>query len=376
MSMKNYLLTLVILAMTSAFAANRSEPLIIDHHCENLAQIPLEWIDAAQDSIKWHYAHTSHGGQLTTGLQRIEDNDTTYSIARGSSYLPTETDALCIFDGQESDTYITPDEYWETKSGMDKTRSVLTNNPAINVSQWAWCTQLNSYSEQQVQAYLDSISALENEFPHVTFVYMTGNAQATGSSGYNRYLRNEQIRQFCRDNDKVLYDFADLDAWWYNPTTQQWEQNTYEYNGQSIPVEHSEFNGNESGHTTYSSCEQKGRAVWWMAAKLAGWNDQTSVLDRRGSAPVAFRLQQNYPNPFNPVTTIRYTIDALPGSSAEVELSIFDAAGKKVKTLVKTTRQAGTYRVRFDAANLSSGVYFALLSSSSYRQAIKMILMR
>ena len=369
---RNSLLALALLLWGQVFAGDRTEPLIIDHNCENLAQIPLEWIDNAQDSIKWHYAHTSHGGQITTGLQRIEDNDATYNIARGSSNLPTEADALCIFDGQESDTYITPDEYWETKSGMDKTRSVLTNNPSLNVSQWSWCTQLNTYSEAQVQAYLDSISTLEAEFPNVTFVYMTGNAQATGSGGYNRYLRNEQIRQYCRDNNKVLYDFADLDAWCYNESTQEWEQNTYEYNGQNIPVEHSEFNGNESGHTTYTSCEQKGRAAWWMVSRLAGWDEQTSVLETENTIVSGFRLEQNYPNPFNPQTAIAYRIPV----AGQVELNIYNVLGQKIRTLVNERQQKGKYQVIFNAAGLPSGIYVAVLHSGSSRKSIKMMLLR
>ena len=369
---KNKLLVVLLLLVTQGFSVDRSTPLIIDHNCENLAQIPLEWIDTAQDSIKWHYAHTSHGGQITTGLQRIEDNDATYNIARGSSTLPNENDALCIFDGQEGDTYITPDEYWQTKSGMDKTRSVLTNNPSLNVSQWAWCTQLNSYSEAQVQAYLDSISTLEAEFPYVTFVYMTGNAQATGSSGYNRYLRNEQIRQYCRNNNKVLYDFADLDAWWYNENTQSWEQNTYEYEGHIIPVEHSAFNGNESGHTTYASCEQKGRAAWWMVTRLAGWDEQTSVLEKENTAISDFQLEQNYPNPFNPQTAISYQLPA----TAHIELVIYNALGQKIRTLVNERQQKGKHQVIFEAADLPSGIYVAVLNSGSYRKTIKMILLR
>ncbi|MCD4735297.1 MAG: hypothetical protein K8R53_04595, partial [Bacteroidales bacterium] len=39
--------------------------IIIDHTCEELSNIPMSWIDSVQEKQKWHYAHTSHGGQLT-----------------------------------------------------------------------------------------------------------------------------------------------------------------------------------------------------------------------------------------------------------------------------------------------------------------------
>jgi hypothetical protein len=88
--------------------------------------------------------------------------------------------------------------------------------------------------------------------------------------GYNRYLCNEQIRAFCRNNNKILYDFADLDCWWYNPVTSEWEQGTYEYEGHIVPVEHPHFNGDEYAHTTEESCIQKGKAFWWFVSLLEG----------------------------------------------------------------------------------------------------------
>lgn len=359
---------ILMLSFSSAFSQGK----IIDHTCTDLSYIPAEWIDNVQSNIKVHYAHTSHGGQLTTGLQRIEDDNATYSVARTTGSLPTEADALCIFDGQEHDSYITPDEYWETAAGMNYTRSVLDNNPSINVSMWSWCTQVNSYSESQINAYLDSISTLEAEYPDVQFVYMTGNAQATSSSGYNRFQRNEQIRAYCETNNKVLFDFADLDAWWYNPQTPAWEQNTYSYNGAVVPVEHAEFNGNESGHTTYISCEQKGRTVWWMLAVIAGWDETTSTIEPESQINQSFRLEQNYPNPFNPITTIEFYLPV----SENITLEVFNSSGQLVKTLVNGQKEAGQHNVSFDGTNLASGLYYYQLSSSSFLQTQKMLLVK
>lgn len=245
---------------------------LIDHTCTDLGGIPEQWISAVQDNIRLHYAHTSHGGQLTAGLALLESDDPLFDVETGSGYLQEVAGALCIFDGQQGETYVTPDLFWETRDGMNMTRTVLDANPSINVCMWCWCSQMDYYGEEQVQAYLDSMSTLEAEYPSVTFVYMTGNAQSTGSDGYNRYMRNQQVRQFCQNNDRVLYDFADLDSWWQDPSTSQWEQNTYSWSGTSVPVEHPEFNGDEAGHTTYGSCRQKGRAVWWMLAVVNGWD--------------------------------------------------------------------------------------------------------
>jgi len=250
--------------------ASWSGGLIIDHNCIDLSLIPGEWIESAQDDIRIHYAHTSHGGQITTGLSRLESVNLTFDVSIGYLILPTDSDALCILDGNPPESYITPDLYWQGASALELTQDTIDSNPTLTASLWSWCTQVDYYSEQDVQDYLDAMTALETPNPGITFIYMTGNAQAGGSSGYNRWLRNEQIRQYCLDNDKILFDFADLDCW------SNGDHSTYDYSiGEDtlqIPIEHPDFNGDEAGHTTFTSCEQKGRAFWWLVANLAGWN--------------------------------------------------------------------------------------------------------
>jgi len=261
-NMKKSFLVLFLLLGISVL---QSQIMIIDHTCTDISQIPTTVIDDVQSDIKWHYAHTSHGEQLTYGLQFLEGDDPSLAFEVGDSYLPNVANSLCIFDGQETDTYITPDLYWETSYGLGLTQNVLNNNSTINVSQWCFCTQCNYYNSTQIQDYLDAMAGLEAANPGVTFVYMTGNAQTDGAEGYNRFLRNEQIRDYCIANNKVLFDFADLDCW-HNGV-----MNSYEYNSTTVPLQHPDFDGDYYGHTTASSCEQKGRAVWWMMARLTDW---------------------------------------------------------------------------------------------------------
>jgi hypothetical protein len=240
-----------------------SQALIIDHTCTNINKIPAYWINQVKSAIKIHYAHTSHGEQITVGLERLSDADPTYSFYPDNCTVPVTTTHLSLMDGQYYDgyceTYVTPDLYWEGDAAMDITRSVLTSFD-VNISLWAWCCQLDYYSQSEAQVYLNNMAQLESEFPGVTFVYMTGNAQSEEEQ--NRYDRNEQIRAYCRDHNKILFDFADLDCWYNN------EQHTV--NG--IPSEHPHYWGDEAGHTTYESCENKAKAFWWLLARIAGWD--------------------------------------------------------------------------------------------------------
>jgi photosystem II stability/assembly factor-like uncharacterized protein len=85
-----------------------------------------------------------------------------------------------------------------------------------------------------------------------------------------------------------------------------------------------------------------------------------------------FRLSQNYPNPFNPSTTINFSIQ----TSGFVTLKVYDVLGDAVATLVNEEKPAGVYQVSFNAADLSSGIYFYKLRAGNFVETRKMILIK
>jgi hypothetical protein len=90
------------------------------------------------------------------------------------------------------------------------------------------------------------------------------------------------------------------------------------------------------------------------------------------NVPGGFRLEQNYPNPFNPVTNIEFSIP----KSGHIKLSVFDINGKQVSVLADQNLSVGTYNADFDAAHLSSGLYFYTLETNSFIQTKRMILVK
>jgi peptidoglycan/xylan/chitin deacetylase (PgdA/CDA1 family) len=93
--------------------------------------------------------------------------------------------------------------------------------------------------------------------------------------------------------------------------------------------------------------------------------------------PLAFELYQNYPNPFNPLTVIRYQLSV----NSYVTLRVYDALGKEIATLVNDYKQAGSYEIEFNVAEvarpeIASGVYFYQLRAGNYTTVKKMILLR
>lgn len=94
------------------------------------------------------------------------------------------------------------------------------------------------------------------------------------------------------------------------------------------------------------------------------------------SSPVEVFLRQNYPNPSNPSSIINYEI---PEESL-VKLYVYDISGKIVKSLVNTYQQADYYTVKFNGADLASGIYFYRLevtgSNIKYNKTMKLLLIK
>lgn len=87
--------------------------------------------------------------------------------------------------------------------------------------------------------------------------------------------------------------------------------------------------------------------------------------------PTEFVLLQNYPNPFNPETTLEYEV-AIDGL---VLLTIYNLAGQEMVAIVNEKKAAGRYRVRLNAENWPSGIYFAKLQSTGHVLTRKMLLL-
>lgn len=100
--------------------------------------------------------------------------------------------------------------------------------------------------------------------------------------------------------------------------------------------------------------------------------DQVSSVEDDNIVVKDFILDQNYPNPFNPSTMISYSIP----QSSFVTLKVYDIIGNEVATLVNETKSAGNYDVRFDASNLSNGVYLYSIKTTNFTSTKKMILVK
>ena len=360
-----------------------AQAIIIDHTCTDITKIPDSWINQVKSALKIHYAHTSHGEQPLVGSSRLMAANAKYNYYPDNCTVPVTTAYMSLMDGQYYDsyceTYVAPELYWEGALGLTMTRAVL-NSFDVNISMWAWCSQLDYYTQAEVQVYLNNMAQLEREYSGVTFVYMTGNAQ--GEEGQNRYDRNNQIREFCRQNNKILFDFADLDCWY----------NGEQYAVSGIPSEHPRYSGDEAAHTTYESCENKGRAFWWLMARIAGWdgvdvtspaapdikaNSSDSAITVSSGSPVSITIAldsgdeagQNadwwiaVQTPFSPPEdwyTYVYPTGWQPGLNLCVQTGLYDLSPYEV---LNTTLPVGNYTFYFaidDPDEAATGPWWGL----------------
>jgi poly-gamma-glutamate capsule biosynthesis protein CapA/YwtB (metallophosphatase superfamily) len=85
----------------------------------------------------------------------------------------------------------------------------------------------------------------------------------------------------------------------------------------------------------------------------------------------------SYPNPFNPEITLAFSLK----QDAELELSIYNIKGQKIKTLVKEKRAKGlqnfTWNGRDSHANpVSSGIYFYKITTGNTSEIRKIVLIK
>jgi len=98
----------------------------------------------------------------------------------------------------------------------------------------------------------------------------------------------------------------------------------------------------------------------------------TDIKSIKTAQPQGYLLKQNFPNPFNPTTSISFSISELN----YVSLKVYNILGRDIETLFEGIKPAGSYQVTFNGNNLASGIYIYKITTDSFTDSKKMILLK
>lgn len=347
------LLILLGVGLPHFSSSAQADSLIVDHTViSEFDMIEESYFDQIRANYKIFYGHTSHGSQIISGLNELQGENSLYNLP--------------VFQEISDDLGHNGDVSW-----VAPTESWLDSHADYNMVMWSWCGGCSDNSEAGINIYLDAMNQLELDYPEVVFIYMTGHLDGGGPDG-NLYARNNQIRAYCMANDKILFDFADIES--YDP-----EGNYYPNEGDGCAWCYTWCDNPDNNcaddctcaHSHCFNCYLKGKAFWWMMARLEGWSSSQRI-DMDNSIPDEYNIKQNYPNPFNSSTIIKYNLPV----GSYVSIDIFNLLGRKITSLIDKEQPAGRYSIIWQADNFSSGIYFYRIKVGELVDIKKMTLIK
>jgi hypothetical protein len=223
---------------------------------------------------------------------------------------------------------------------------------------------------------------------NVKELVMTGNSNGKAAcyvfrrNGPNSFVKIDSVFEFADNNNMLSCDIKILNGS-SQPTILMGSFNgrlyTYQYSGTNLVKDYENL--------SYPGASIR-RVYWLPTANYDGYFNTWSGSNANGTfyifkkdatvgvpnnnSPVRFTLFQNFPNPFNPATTIIYELSF----QTNANITLYSSDGKFVKQILNGSKTPGRYKVEFNSAGLSSGVYFYRLTVDQGSETKTMVLVK
>lgn len=370
----------LFVTLTVYLSISAQSPLIIDRRCIDITKIPPAWLEQAKTGLKIAYQHTSHGSQLVSGMDALAShNPANFAYAKTSWGFQSGVFFNDYGIEGASDLGHNGDLTW-----VEATNTLIENSAFDrNVIMWSWCGGCSDNTEAGINAYLNAMNTLETENTGITFVYMTGHLDGSGAEG-NLNAMNSIIRNYCITNSKILFDFADIESTDpdtlsnymemyaldntqydsignHNPLSgPYWTRNWILNNSDSEYAEQTAACTNcahsEDNPESMLNCVMKGRAAWWMFARIAGWDGLLNTEN-----PEINRKCEVISNPNKGIFTLNFYTD----TESDVCIKVYNAKGSIVRMQHLRALSPDYHQINIDIRNQNSGMYFYEIKGDS-----------
>jgi len=281
---------------------------------DTLRSIPVEYINAASNNLHIAYQHTSHGTHVSYGMFGLQDfkdgDDVLFGITNNNpqaNKLDFRDYALAGYAAEGKDA---SDLSIDETAFIQATRNYLddSENAEINVVMWSWCSIAG---HNVTENYLPGMQSLIDEYGEggskigsgsgkranpVTFIFMTGHAEANNNVGQGSPMNQaDTIIGYCNAKKYFCLDYYGIDT--HDMDDNYWDDagdngDSEDYGGnfyidwQNAHIEGAGYYYNKDapeGGTTFGAhntqhitANRKAYAMWWILARIAGWDGETT----------------------------------------------------------------------------------------------------
>jgi len=271
--------------------------IIADHTIvDKYNEIPQQYIDEVK-KMWLSYAGQSHSEAIRDGLDALELIDSRFQVnvtedgtpeAYTSSHLRASRATWGSYYNSSGWIYNYSTYSWfvqdlgisRTKAGIQYCHDHDLTYGALGFG-WCWDSEIDSQTEFQryiyaTQEYVDYCN--DNDIP-TAILFTTGTVDGGedtfGETGYNKHLGYELMRNYVSENEGLyLFDYADILC-----VNDAGDVNTTSWDGHTYPILHPDNNdGTYTGHIGMNGAIRLAKAMWWLLARIAGWDGNTTTV--------------------------------------------------------------------------------------------------